>query len=1308
MRLGAGHPCLNHVVFGVLDLQGCARQLFVAVGDVGLADLHLRDRIFDQDDRVAIGVSGLLPCRGHCAVGRHSEGNVGYYQIAVRCDSLAQRVFNACLQALDQVAAVVLGHPLVNDLLFRILNNQVCSRNFLAVGDVGLLNFYVDGLVVHYQDGLALVVCARRAAAGHIAVLVNAEDSIAGNRISVGSQRLTQRVFNARLQPFNYFRLFAGHPFLHDVFVLVQDLQRRAGQLFIALGDVALAYGDVGLAVVYDQDLNAVLVLADRAGAGHLAGFSVDGEDGLAGDRIAVRSDGLNQLVLYAGLQAFHIVRFGTGDPGLDDLVFRIQDLHGRTRQFLLIGDIDLADLHLRDGVFNQDDSALGHSAGSRYLTGCVDHKGGFCSDRVAQRRDGLLQGVGLAGRQALHFMDVLRGGPLFNDLAVLVDDLDMRAFQLFTVSNVNLVDLHFGNAVRNGVSPFVTGHLGDYRSLISGNLSFAYRILDFSIVIKLDQVRPGILPAILCIQLNSISKILAVCLQLDHYLFRPAVVLVVIVIPDLLNRNVCRLQRICNTGSADNFVETGNLFFFNCVVDSRLAVCAVLRQILGRECPLAVGAGLHRQGVDGLVAVLDVNRDLLGQQFGAVALQVPDLLAADLCQFRNVDVCNVVVGNYLTEAGRHFFIHRVGDGVLRALLVLRQVAGRELPLVVLAGLDSQRLNCVVALLDIDRDALGHEACVIALHIPGLFTGDLHGLQRVGNAGALGNLLEARDRFFVSRVDDLGLSVCAVLRQILGRECPLAVGAGLHRQGVDGLVAVLDVNRDLLGQQFGAVALQVPDLLAADLCQFRNVDVCNVVVGNYLTEAGRHFFIHRVGDGVLRALLVLRQVAGRELPLVVLAGLDSQRLNCVVALLDIDRDALGHEACVIALHIPGLFAGDLHGLQRVGNLRPVKNLLKSGHRFFIDGIVDQCLTVSAILRQILGSEAPSSFRARPYLKGFNSLIAVLDIDCDLFRQQFWAVALQLPGLLAPDFSCLQIVCDVIAVNTFFESVRNLFIDGVIDQCCAVSLIHREFSGRVFPIVIFPGDYIQCINNLCTVLDIDCNACRDIAGISTSQVPCLMAADSGRLQGILHSVCEASIRCFGDFGRVVRNCVFGDRVINVLTTGLLRQAVPLKGPVIFLIQFDGRCLCTVSQQVDSHAGRTITVPVVAVFPNLGHFDLRLFGCMGICDGVREGSVSSLCNLRRVVGYCVFRNRIVNSSTVGILVQIGPGMCPAVACIQLNGTNLCTVSQQVDRNAGQTIAILVVGVFPLLRNRNLGLLRCMAVGQGSDRTISGSIR
>ena len=217
----------------------------------------------------------------------------------------------------------------------------------------------------------------------------------------------------------------------------------------------------------------------------------------------------------------------------------------------------------------------------------------------------------------------------------------------------------------------------------------------------------------------------------------------------------------------------------------------------------------------------------------------------------------------------------------------------------------------------------------------------------------------------------------------------------------------------------------------------------------------------------------------------------------------------------------------------------------------------------------------------------------------------------------------------------------------------------------------------------------------------------MTADSSCLQGILHSICEASVRDLRDDGLVICNSIFSDRIVNIAAAGLLRQTVPLIRPVVGGIQLNRLFLRTIGQQVDCHAGGTIAVSVIAVFPNLGHIDLSLFSCMCICHGVREGSVGSLCNRRRVIGYRVFSNRVVNSGTVGLLVQTRPGMCPAIASVQFDRINLCAVFQQVDHDTERTIAILVVGIFPNLRNRNLGLFRRMAVGQGSDCSILISV-
>ena len=418
----------------------------------------------------------------------------------------------------------------------------------------------------------------------------------------------------------------------------------------------------------------------------------------------------------------------------------------------------------------------------------------------------------------------------------------------------------------------------------------------------------------------------------------------------------------------------------------------------------------------------------------------------------------DVVSGDYLAEASGHFFIHRIGDGIRRALLILRQVAGRERPLVVLAGFYSQRLNSFIALLDVDRDALGHKGCVITLHIPGLFAANLYGLQRVGNGGSGHNLCESGRDFFVHSVFDFSCAVRTVLRQFLGCKLPLAVFAGLHGQGVDSLVAVLDVHCDLLGQQTCVITLQVPDLLAADKRGLRHISVLDVVSGNDLAEAFRYLFIHRVVDDILRALLVLRQILGRVGPLVVRAGGYGQRLNCRAAVLNVDRDAFGHQFFAVALHIPGLLAADLHCLQCVRDLRTIDHLAEARYFFFIYCVDDLCLAVRTVLRQFLGGEAPLAVFAGLHGQGVDSLVAVLDVHCDLLGQQTCVITLQVPDLFAPDDLCLQIICNDRAINTFVKSIRNNFIDGVVNQRFAVIGIHREFFGCEFPVVVLSGSY----------------------------------------------------------------------------------------------------------------------------------------------------------------------------------------------------------------------------------------------------------
>ena len=686
-----GIPLFEHGSVGIQNRKVCAFQFFLS-RDVGLADLHLRRAVFDQDmsafnlGSVRLDLAGLVD----------DELRVGSDGVAVGCNSLTQDVLYAGLQAVDLVS-LIRGCPLLDDYIFILFTIEFGAFGFVLTGSAQDLdiragqfrtagNFYLAnsdvGLVVVDQDMAAFDFCA---VCGDLTVHVNRELRVSSNGIAVGCNGLTQDVFLARLQAFNVMRCSAGSPLLdYHIFIvftdilcvirfvirrLAQQLDLSAGQFFLA-GDIGLAHIHLGDGI-FNQDDSA---LGDAAGSRYITGcvdheggfcsdrvaqrchsllqgvglagmqtlhfmdvrcgiplfndrailvddldmcafqlcavgnihladlhfsqrvfdqddsaFShgtgsgyitvcVNHEGGFCSDRVAQRRHSLLQGVGLAGMQAVHFMDVRCGIPLFNDRAILVDDLDMCAFQLCAVGNIHLADLHFSQRVFDQDDSAFSHGTGSGYITVCVNHEGGFCSDRVAQRRHSLLQGIGLAGMQAVHFMDILRGCPLFNDLAVLVQDLDMRAFQFCTVSNVNLADLHVGDAVGNGISPGIIRSLGNDRSLIASNLCFRYGVLDLCIVIQLDQVTPGILPAVFCIQHNSFAKVGAVCLQLNLNTLGSDAALIVIVIPDLFNSNFCRFQRIRNTVSADDLLETGNFFFFNCVLDFSRAIRTVLR----------------------------------------------------------------------------------------------------------------------------------------------------------------------------------------------------------------------------------------------------------------------------------------------------------------------------------------------------------------------------------------------------------------------------------------------------------------------------------------------------------------------------------------------------------------------------------------------------------------------------------------------------------------------------------------------------------------------------------------------------------
>ena len=146
------------------------------------------------------------------------------------------------------------------------------------------------------------------------------------------------------------------------------------------------------------------------------------------------------QRVLLAGLQALDFVDFLGGYPLFYDLAVLVDDLDGRAFQFLAAGDVGLADLDVRKGIFDQEDAILRDRSFGSYLAEFIDREPGVCRDRVSVGCYCLMQRVGGTGLQAGRLMGLLGGYPLINDLAALIDDLDGRAFQFLAVCDIGLL----------------------------------------------------------------------------------------------------------------------------------------------------------------------------------------------------------------------------------------------------------------------------------------------------------------------------------------------------------------------------------------------------------------------------------------------------------------------------------------------------------------------------------------------------------------------------------------------------------------------------------------------------------------------------------------------------------------------------------------------------------------------------------------------------------------------------------------------------------------------------------------------------
>ena len=233
------------------------------------------------------------------------------------------------------------GDPLFNDFAVLVQNLDGRAFQFLAVRHVHLADLDAGPVILNQDDFIAIFVLGRRRTGFHRTVLVNGEGDVCRQLVSFRSHRLAQRIFLIDVQQRNLVRLIlVGHPLLDDVAVLVQNLDRRAGQLFARAG-VRLLDLDLCPVVLDQQDA----FFADlRVAAGDLAVLA-DGEVRLSRQAVAFRCDRFLQGIFLARQEALHFVRFLAGSPLFNYLAVLVQNLDRCAFQFLAVSHVHLADL---------------------------------------------------------------------------------------------------------------------------------------------------------------------------------------------------------------------------------------------------------------------------------------------------------------------------------------------------------------------------------------------------------------------------------------------------------------------------------------------------------------------------------------------------------------------------------------------------------------------------------------------------------------------------------------------------------------------------------------------------------------------------------------------------------------------------------------------------------------------------------------------------------------------------------------------------------------------------------------------------
>ena len=168
-----------------------------------------------------------------------------------------------------------------------------------------------------------------------------------------------------------------------------------------------------------------------------------------------------------------------------------------------------------------------------------------------------------------------------------------------------------------------------------------------------------------------------------------------------------------------------------------------------------------------------------------------------------------------------------------------------------------------------------------------------------------------------------------------------------------------------------------------------------------------------------------------------------------------------------------------------------------------------------------------------------------------------------------------------------------------------------------------------------------------------------------------------------------NWVFLDGVLNLVTSGVTRQAVEDVRPVVICVQVKLVNLSTVCIKPDVNTSRTQALSIIIVNPDLLNWDTQSLRNMLVCNLKAVDACG-------VVRYSVLRNGVSNLCVATELRQVREGVLPVICSGNSLVLNLNTICKKPDNNGSRALTVVVVGVVPELLTRDGDLLLLQLVG------------